>query len=208
MSDHVLRRGVTMIEVMLALVLVSTILLVSLTASANLLRNHAGQRNMVNGQALANQILDEVSAMNFQDIANPVFGLESGELGANRSLFDDVDDYQGYSMSPPTYRDGTVITGYSGWTVSVAVVAADPHAAGIETASADGNSPLRRIVVSCTTPDGTIIDATTLVSNVPSDRPNSTSYERWRHAKLTFSGGRQIHVTAPLRNQPATSGGY
>ncbi len=43
--------GVSLIEVMISLVLVSTILLVSLTASANLLRNDSQRRGANQGQA-------------------------------------------------------------------------------------------------------------------------------------------------------------
>jgi type II secretory pathway pseudopilin PulG len=194
-------RGVTLIEVTISIVLVSTILLVSLTAAANLMRNDSERRNTNQGQQLAAQILDEVSSMDFRDRSDPVFGLESGEIATDRTTFDDVDDYNSYASTPPKHRDGTLISGYDGWSFSVAVYPADPDATGITTSSAGVRSPLRIIQVFCTAPDGATTDAATLVSNTPNDITATTSYEKWRRVKLTFPD-REITVTAPLRNRP------
>ena len=195
------RPGVTLIEVMISIVLVSTIMLVSLSASANLLRNSSQQRHTNHGASLAAQIIDEVSSMDFRDRVDPVYGLESNENASDRTTFDDVDDYHGYTSTPPAHRDGTMISGYAGWSFSVSVIPADPDASEITTTSANEHSPLRVIAVVCTAPEGTTVSAGTLVSNVPSDISDSTSYEKWRQIKLTFPD-RDVIVTAPLRNHP------
>jgi len=195
------RCGVTLIEVMISMLLVSTVLLVSLTASANLMRSSAERRDTSDGQWLAAQFLDEVSSMDFRDRSNPLFGVESDESAADRSTFDDVDDYDGYSSTPPTHRDGSTIRGYDGWTLSMFIVRADPVAGGITTTNSDDRSPLRLIRVICSAPQGQSVAATTLVSNVPNNANETTSYEKWRRVKLKFPD-REIEVTAPLRNQP------
>jgi type II secretory pathway pseudopilin PulG len=195
------RGGVTLIEVMISIVLVSTILLVSINASATLLRNNLQQRNANHSAHLALQILDEVSSRDFRDRVNPVFGIESGENSSDRTTFDDVDDYHGYKSTPPTHRDGSVISGYDGWSFSVTIAPADPVANGISTTSADESSPLRIIGVVCTTPEGTEIREATMVSDTASDIADTTSYDKWRRIKLSFEQ-REINVTAPLRNQP------
>lgn len=193
--------GVSLIEVMISLVLVSTVLLVSLTASANLLRNDAQQRGANQGQQLAAQLLDEVSSMDFRDRFEPIYGLESNEDSGDRNTFDDVDDYNGYTAAPPTHRDGTTIDGYEGWSFSVSITPSDPDATGITTTTSNVDSPLRIITVVCTTPAGTTVGAATLVSNVPNDNAQTNSYEKWRRLKLTFPD-REVNVTAPLRNFP------
>lgn len=196
------RSAVTMVEVLMSLVLVTTILLVCLTASANLLRNGVQEHNSSEGKDLAYMIMDEISAMDLQDREHPVFGLEPNEDATDRTTFNDVDDYHGFSMSPPTYRDGTLISGFDGWTVSVSISTADADVTGITTVSSNTDSLLRVIAVTCTTPDGSNIDAATLVSGVTTNLPSTESYDRWRRTKLTFPDGREVHVTAPLRNQP------
>lgn len=195
------RRGVTLIEVMVSIVLVSTILLVSLAASANLMRNDHERRSRNDGHQLAAQILDEVSSMDFRDRIDPVYGLESGETATDRTTFDDVDDYHNYSSTPPTHRDGTAIVGYDGWSFSVDVYPANPDATGITTTDAGVRSPLRIIEVLCTAPDGVTTNDGMLVSDTPHDITATTSYERWRRIKLTLPD-REITVTAPLRNRP------
>lgn len=198
-----MRLGVSLIEVMISLVLISTILLVSLTASANLLRNDVQRRGANQGQQLAARLLDEVSSMDFRDRVDPIYGLETDENADDRNTFDDVDDYNGYTATPPTHRDGTTMNGYEGWSFSVSVIPADPDATGVTTTSSNEQSPLRIIVVVCTTPAGTSVQAGTLVSNVPDDNMETNSYEKWRRIKLTFPD-REINVTAPLRNHPDT----
>ena len=56
----------------------------------------------------------------------PVFGRESGESGGDRTDWDDVDDYDGWSASPPQDKDGTVAGNRAGWARNVAVVWVDP----------------------------------------------------------------------------------
>lgn len=194
------RSGVTLIEIMVSMVLVATVLLVSLTASANLLRNNAQRRAAVEGEELGGQIVDEISALDFRDRESPVFGLEAGETAANRTTYDDVDDYHGYVSTPPTHRDGTTIAGYQGWTFSVVILPAEPDATGIVTSN-DDQKPMRIIVVTCTPPEGTATTVATLVSDVPSNISASTSFEKWRRLKLQFVD-RELTVTAPLRNAP------
>ncbi len=197
-------RGLTLIEVMISIVLVSTILLVSVTASANLMRNNQQRRDTALGQQLSSQFLDEISSLDFRDRVEPSYGLETGEIGSDRTTFDDVDDYHGYVISPPTHRDGTTVENFDGWTVTVAVWPVNPDATGITTTDATAQSPLRLVVVDCTTPEGTTMTAGTFVSAVPRGISNDQSHEQWREVKLGFPN-REIRVTAPLRNIPPPS---
>ncbi len=194
------RSGLTLLEIMISLILVSTVLLVSLTASANLLRNNAQRRAAVDAEQFAGQILDEISALDFRDRVTPIFGLETDETASDRTTYDDVDDYHGYTAKPPTHRDGTVIEGFEDWSFSVVITPAQPDTTGIVT-SKDDQQPLRFIHVICTAPDGTQTEVSTLVSDVPSNIPETTSFEKWRRLKLKFKD-RELSITAPLRNAP------
>lgn len=201
MTDHRARRlGVTLIEIMVALILVSTVLLVSLTASANLLRNTAERRAAIDADGLGGQILDEITALEFQDPVAPQFGIEPDETASDRTSYDDVDDYHGYIGDPPTHRDGTQIIGFEDWMFVVTVRPALSVADGIVTSDDDTQS-LRYITVVCTAPDGSQRSVATIVSRVPMNTPESTSYERLRRLRLRFPD-REVSVTAPLRNAP------
>ena len=202
------RRGLTLLEVIISLLLTTTIVLVSVTASANLYRNQAVSADEHLARELAFQILDEVTSTDFQDGDNDrVFGNEASESTTNRSAFDDVDDYDGYTASPPTHRDGSTIVGLENWSLSVSVSKADTVASGIVASTAD-DAPLRLVTVTCTSPAGAVSSESMLVSEVPSNIPDNTSFDKWRHLQLTFPDQRKVDVVAPLRNQPYTITAY
>ena len=197
------RHGVTLLEVIISLILVSTIILVSITASANLMRNKSISMESVRGHELAFQILDEVTAARFEDADEDerTFGREDSETATNRTDFDDVDDYHNYSASPPAHRDGSPIAELAGWSFSVTVAPAESTTGGIVTTT-DTAAPLKRVIVTYVAPSGLTDSESMLVSKVPSNLPDNTAYENWRSVTLTFPNGRSINVSGPLRNAP------
>ena len=196
------RCGVTLLEVIISLILVSSIILVSMTASANLMRNKSVSMEAIRGHDLAFQILDEVTATAFEDADDDqIFGRETNETATNRTDFDDVDDYHNYSTSLPTHRDGTAIAGLTGWSFSIAVTPAITTASGILTMPSVP-APLRLVTVTYVAPSGYTDSESMLVSEVPHNIPANVSYENWRRMTLTFPNARTIDVTAPLRNVP------
>ena len=197
------REGVTLIEIMMSMVLITTVLLVSLNASATLLRNQAAAQSGLDAHVLAGQILDEISSLDFVDRTDPVFGLEVGEFAADRRTFDDVDDFHGYVADPATYRDGTVISEFQAWSFSVTVTPAAPSGDGLTTTT-DTAAPLRLATVTCTAPDGTQAEYRGVISNVPSDLGAEHSFQRLRQLKLEFPN-RELILTVPHRNHPDAS---
>ena len=206
--QHRSRYGLTLLEVVVSLVLVSTIVLVSVSASANLMRSKTQSTQALDGQELAFQILDEVTAVDFQDPdQDRIFGREASETANNRTDFDDVDDYHGYAASPPSHRDGTTIAGFENWSFSVTVSRAEPASAGI-VASNNDDAPLKLVTVTCTSPAGDITSESMLASVVPGNQVANTAYEKWRRVTLTFSNQRTIDVSVPLRNLPDPGASY
>jgi type II secretory pathway pseudopilin PulG len=209
MSDHHRnrqrrkRRGVTLLEVIVSLILVSTIILVSITASANLMKHKSVSMESVRGHELAFQILDEVTAVGFADADEDerTFGREPSETATNRSDFDDIDDYHNYVSSPPAHRDGTPIAGLANWSFSVTIVPAQATSNGIVTTD-DPTAPLKLVTVTYVAPSGLTDAESMLVSQVPTNLPNTAAHENWRLITLTFPSGRTIQVSGPLRNEP------
>lgn len=199
------RRGLTLMEVIVSTFLIATVMVVSLTASANLLRNRVEQQNWIAGNDLAREMLDEVTAMEFRDPDGGAnFGLEADETAADRMTYDDLDDYHNYVSTPPTRRDSAAIANYTGWSVSVSVQPADPIAAGVNVTT-NFLSPLRLVTVVCTAPDGSSASQSMVISDVPTDVPSDASYERWQQTTFSFPGEGEISVTTPLRNLPLTT---
>ena len=107
---------------MISVVIVGGLLVVALrTAGASRYGQYkTGQRQR--GLLLAQELMTEI--LN-QEYVEPVdvarFGPETNEGGINRVIYDDVDDYHGWTASPPQQKNGTVESSLTGWTRTVQV---------------------------------------------------------------------------------------
>ena len=76
---------------------------------------------------LAQDLMDEIMLQPYREPVETIaFGRESSESGGQRNDWDDVDDYDSWSSSPPKHRDGTTIPNTSHYTREVEVVFLDP----------------------------------------------------------------------------------
>lgn len=130
--DRTRTRGFSLVEVVVAILVLSALLAASLNtvaASASMQR-HAADR--ARARVLALDLLNEARRHPYDDpIAGGGIGPGPGEINGTRSLFNDVDDFNGWSASPPQRTDGSVIPGFEGWTRACTVEyvsLADPNA--------------------------------------------------------------------------------
>jgi MSHA pilin protein MshD len=118
-------RGVTLVEVLLFILIVS----IALAAILNVLTvavAHSGDP-LLRRQSLAvgESLVQEIDAVPFGQTdprsgAAESLGPEAGESrGSNTNPFDDPRDYSGYSESGITTPDGTAISGLSAYSASV-----------------------------------------------------------------------------------------
>lgn len=120
-------RAFTMVEAVISLVIVAVMLVAALTTvgAAKLGQYKTSQRSR--GQLLAEALMAEILQQNYKEPTDtPVFGCESGESATSRANYDDVDDYNGWSSSPPLYKDGTQMSEFTGWRRSVTVEWVNP----------------------------------------------------------------------------------
>ena len=199
------RAGVTLVEVVVSTILVATVLLISITASANLLRNQSRQFAAVDSVEVLSRLLDEVTAMEFREPdGESTFGPEPDEPPGDRQHFDDVDDYHGLQMSPPTHRNGSPIEGFETWSAEFTVVRARSSGDGVAPVDdVDGDAPLRIITAALVDPTGRRWEQSAWVADVPVAVPEDEAYERLRHIELRFPGRPDVNLTVPLRNRPA-----
>jgi type II secretory pathway pseudopilin PulG len=79
------------------------------------------------GRLLAEALMAEILRQNYQEPdETPVFGRETGESATNRAAYDDVDDYDQWSASPPVAKDGSALANSTGWKRTVMVKWIDP----------------------------------------------------------------------------------
>jgi type II secretory pathway pseudopilin PulG len=121
------RRAFTLLEAVISTVIVAVMLVAALnTVGASRITQHKAAL-VSRGRMLAESLLAEVLQQSYQDPAQPcVFGPEPGESGLTRDAFNDVDDYQGWSQSPPTAKDGSALPNSTNWRRTVTVEWVDP----------------------------------------------------------------------------------
>lgn len=106
------RPGFTIAEAMVAIALVSIAGAALLLDTTSLIDTTDLSMRQTVANSLAQQLMDEISGMRYMEIGAsptaPTLGPDPGETaGPGRSLYDDIDDYNGYTSQPPTDRYGT-----------------------------------------------------------------------------------------------------
>jgi hypothetical protein len=97
------------------------------------------------GELLAQELMAEIVAQSYEEPDGAVsLGTDAGEAGTVRADWDDVDDYDKWSASPPQEKDGTKMADLDGWTRNSKVVWVNP--ADI-TQEAGAESGVKRITV-------------------------------------------------------------
>jgi len=117
-----IHRGFSYVEVLLTSVIISILLVSAVRLFGNIGRSRASAFGRDIAAHLAIEMIEEIRQQSYQDPQSPgAFGREAGETALMRSTFDDIDDYDGWSSSPPIDRTGQPYSNYDYLTRSVAV---------------------------------------------------------------------------------------
>ena len=141
-------RGLTLIEAVVAIVALAIAIPPLLGLYREVAAHAVEDTNQRVALTYAMALLEEVVSKEFEDPESAAgsFGTEEG----SRAAYDDVDDFDGLSNTPPTRIDGTSLSEYGGFTRSVTVTnvtAADPDPTTPET---DGSTEFKRVEVTVT----------------------------------------------------------
>lgn len=121
------RRSFTLVEAVISIVLVGILLVAAINTLGATAVSKRSIEQQVLGDLLAQDLMAEILTQAYEEPDGaPSFGLETGEGIGVRINWDDVDDYAGWSASPPQATDGTTLSGFDGWTRSVEVVWVKP----------------------------------------------------------------------------------
>jgi prepilin-type N-terminal cleavage/methylation domain-containing protein len=121
-------RAFTLVEVILTILIVGVGLVASMRALPVLLQVSQATSDHMTAQQLATDLLAEIAMLPYEDPdGSTTFGCEPGESAQNRADFDDVDDYDGWSASPPQTKDGQAEPDCAGYTRSVLVQSTNPN---------------------------------------------------------------------------------
>jgi MSHA pilin protein MshD len=200
------RGAFTLIECLVSVLIVGVVLVAAVGTFGQIARGRQNQVDRTAGVALADQLLAEILQCYFKEPGGgTTLGRDTGET--TRATFDDVDDYDGYTTSPPTLRDGTVMSEYTGWTRSVDVICVKPAQPNDPIVNGDPQL-LKRITVRVTSPGGlTIILRGLRCSDGAYEQAPSTTtnYLTWGgvyakvgdKGKTMYGGSHPLNVTTP-----------
>jgi len=118
------RRALTLVESVVSIAIVGVMLVAALNTvgASQVTQQKIGQRSRA--MLLAQDLMAEILQHYYEDpdLAAGSFGLTVAEMSdGDRSLWNDVDDYNGWSASPPQQKDGTELSDFDGWRRSVSV---------------------------------------------------------------------------------------
>lgn len=121
------RRAFSLIEAAVSIVIVGLMLSAALNAAGASRSAQSTIADRLHGAALADMLMSEILSKSYEDpVVKSTLGREAGETAGPRSLFDDVDDYAGWTESPIKDENGVNAAGLSGWAFSVDVAWVHP----------------------------------------------------------------------------------
>lgn len=162
------RASFTLVEVIVAAAVVSVLLVAALNTAAAARVGAYKLAERTRALQLAQSLMTEILQQAYADpVAGPnSFGVEPNDVGPNRSLFDDVDDYDGWVACPPTNRDGTVISGAADYEQRVTVNWVAPNNLSLAAAT---NTGVKRIQVTINRQGRVVITLTAYRTQVWTD---------------------------------------
>ena len=122
-----LRKGFTLIEAVAGILIVSIMFAaVMQTVGASRMAQYKTSGRRL-GCLLGQELMAEILQQYYEEPDDtPDFGRESGESGGDRTDWDDVDDYDGWSATPPESKYGAEMADLVGWSREVEVAWVDP----------------------------------------------------------------------------------
>jgi len=134
------RRGFTLIEAVVSMVVVSLMFTAGLAAAGSAARDRRTQTDMRMGQQLARTLMSEICQQRYADPSANTIAPADGVSTIDRSNWTHVDDYAGFAETPPKDRAGNAMAGAAGWKWSASVAYASFSGFAGNTAAASSGS--------------------------------------------------------------------
>ena len=121
--------GFTLIESVISILVVGVMFVASMSVLSQSRLSRFIAADGLQGQLLAEALMSEILQQSYQEpvTAFSSLGVDVSEDPNVRAMWDDVDDYEGWTASPPQDKNGVAMTGLGGWTRSVEVSYVNPN---------------------------------------------------------------------------------
>ncbi|MGB0951612.1 MAG: type IV pilus modification PilV family protein [Planctomycetota bacterium] len=141
----VAQRGITLVETVIAVLVLGIAVPPLVTLFGEVSTQTVDDSYQRVALIYAESMLEEIVSKEFEDPQSSTgsFGTEEG-LRAN---FDDIDDFDGLSNSPPKHIDGSLLDQYAGFTRSVIIDNVTAEETDPASAESDGSTDFKRIRV-------------------------------------------------------------
>lgn len=122
----------TLVEAVLAIVFVALVLTGAMQAASTSIGAQARAADRAAGRFLAHGLVSELLAKPYEDPNTGSTGVNLNVNGtlANKTTATSINDFNGWTESPPQDPDGNAIPGFSAWTRSVTVQWVNPSDPG------------------------------------------------------------------------------
>jgi hypothetical protein len=222
-------RAFSLVECAISMVLVATMFAAGMAAAGSAARDRRTQSNLRTGQRLAAQLLNEIVQQRYVDPAKDTIAPAAGVSTTDRSNWTHIDDYTGFSQTPPVDRSGKAVAGAAGWTWQATVAyepvstpsTAPPGSGGFlggllgavggavsatlgTSSGSASDTGLKRIIVTVTSPHGKVTTLTALRCSAGAVDRVSTGFHDFAALGVTVGRDkRAADASAPLLNSPA-----
>jgi type II secretory pathway pseudopilin PulG len=170
-------KGFTIMEAAISVAIVGILMASSMTAMGQIAKARLVQAERRSAYELNLQLMTEILSQYFVDPGT----------NTTRATFNGVNDYNAYTETPPTRKDGTTLSDYTSWTRSVVVAYVDPT----NPANTLSSSTLERITVTTTAPSGkkyTMVGLRSQYGPYEYTPPTQMNYVTWVGVDLVAGG--------------------
>jgi len=145
-------KGFSLLEILISVLLVGLSITALVIANSSFTTANATGADISTGEFLIEQIRELTAMLPVMDpsTTNPSFGLEEATLAA----YDDIDDFDGMTFSPPIGTNRTALNNLA--TFSQQVIVQNVSASSFSTVVADGSSDFVRVTVTVSINGSTI----------------------------------------------------
>jgi type II secretory pathway pseudopilin PulG len=146
-SSHSHRSALTLVEVVASTMIVGMMAVTTLNALGAATRSSESIGNRAVALGLADELMSEILQVAYKEPSGSTgVGPDGAESAGPRSVFDDVDDYDGWNRCPPQFRNGTAIPDRDEWRQRVLVTQVDP-ANPTQTSNTDQGAKRVRVII-------------------------------------------------------------